>query len=68
MLGCKRRCRRCYPNGCCGFCTPPPIVQQQIATVIDVKKDVKEKEIPYGHIQIYPGKKDTSTYTSDCRR
>ena len=35
-------------------------MQQQIDTTIHLNKDVKEKEIPYGHIKFYPGKKNLS--------
>jgi len=62
MFGCRRRCRKCCPNGCCGFCKPPPQIQQQVDTIIDVKKDVTEKDTPYGRIRIVPGKKQISMF------
>ncbi len=60
MLGCKRCCRNCFPNGCCGFCKPTPKVQEQVDTIVRVKKAVEEKETPYGYINFYPGKENLS--------
>ncbi|CAF0965716.1 unnamed protein product [Adineta steineri] len=64
MCSIKRCCRNCFPNGCCGFCKPPPTIQKQIDTEIHLKKAVKATEIPYGFIKFYPGAATANnTYT-----
>lgn len=57
LLGCKRNCRQCFPNGCCGLCKPPVQQQKQVDTVIELQKSVERKDIPYGYVYLYPGYK-----------
>ncbi|CAF0845426.1 unnamed protein product [Adineta steineri] len=55
MCSTRPCCRKCCPNGCCGFCKPPKQVQQQVDTLIHLKENVKETETRYGFINFYPG-------------
>ena len=57
LLSCKKGCRRCCPNGFCGFCKPPVQAQKKVDTVVAVEKDVERKNIPYGYVYLYPGNK-----------
>jgi hypothetical protein len=58
MFSCKP-CKICCPNGCCGFCKPPPQVQKQVDTKIHLGQVPKENKVArYGCIDIYPGKKN----------
>jgi hypothetical protein len=61
MFSCKSSCRKCFPNGCCGFCKPPPQVQQQVDKKIYLKQAVEEQVTPCGYIEIYPGRENLLT-------
>ena len=54
-------CKKCCPNGCCGFCKPALSKHQQQDTTIHLKKTVEKKDIPYGYINFYPGEEISST-------